>query len=75
MVYDIKTRFDTKMITIGVVYRPPNTEREDDKKLFELLFEAEDKTKGNQLLVLGDFNMGPSIKYVTLQGGRGSEKV
>jgi hypothetical protein len=62
MWYDIKTRIDTKMITIGVVYRPPNTEREDDKKLFELLFEAEDKTKGNQLLVLGDFNM-PNIRW------------
>ena len=43
------------MVFIGLIYRPPKNNHEDDSKLNSLLIAAEQQTIKKQLLVLGDF--------------------
>ena len=62
MWYDIATKDDHEMLTIGLIYRPPNATEEDDEKLRNLLTLAEKRTLKGQLLVFGDFNY-PKIQW------------
>ena len=53
---EINSNGETENIVIGIVYRPPDCETDDDQKLFDLLRQVEYKTTNKQLLVMGDFN-------------------
>jgi Reverse transcriptase (RNA-dependent DNA polymerase)/Endonuclease-reverse transcriptase len=53
-----------KMLTIGLIYRPPNCNPVDDANLLLLLKMVEDITRGTQLVVMGDFNH-PGINWST----------
>ena len=59
---EISTKDGINMIVIGLIYRPPNNNYEDDSKLNSLLIAAEQQTIKKQLLVLGDFNY-PDIRW------------
>ena len=57
---EISTKDGTNMLVIGFIYRPPNTNHEDDSKLNSLLIVAEQTIK-KQRMVLEDFNY-PDIR-------------
>ena len=52
--YDIYT--DTDHITIGCIYRSPDSQEENNNNLLELLIKA-DKSNPQNLFILGDFNI------------------
>ena len=58
---EISTKDGMNMIVIGLIYRPPNNNHEDDSKLNSLLIVAEQCTIKKQLLVLGDFQIYDGI--------------
>ena len=58
----ISTKDSINMIVIGLIYRPPNNNYEDDSNLNSLLIAAEQQTIKKQLLVWGDLNY-PDIRW------------
>ena len=44
-------------LIIGIIYRPPGCDEEDDIKLCDLLSAVDFKRKKDQIVVLGDFNL------------------
>ena len=61
---DITTKSKQKMLTIGLIYRPPNASEMDNVLLRQILIKAETITKKDQLIVMGDFNF-PKINWAT----------
>jgi len=60
-----------KMLTVGIIYRPPSTSDEDNTKLNALLQFVEENTKKEQLFVTGDFNY-PRIRWSVREAMGGS---
>ena len=54
--YDIISTNQRDHITVGCIYRSPDSDEENNNKLLDLLKEA-DKKNPNRLYILGDFNI------------------
>ena len=69
----ISTKSEQNMVTLGLIYKPPNTSEEDEEHLNKLLKLAEDQKK-DQLLIAGDFNY-PKIDWNTYESCENNSQI